>query len=658
MRSRKRATVLAAAALLVGTTLITQNASATLTGAVFQGGDGNIVVDAAQPGTVDWDNLVASGGTLSIGQDQQSGQNDNSYTQGSKENDVDIQIGLGSIPNNKADIGQFAVGSQVIQSGARAGNFQMYLAWIRNNDGGTTNFDFEINQAAQPDMTVAPGSPNRSVHLVRTGDGAGPGVDDLLINYDLQGGASTPTLTIQRWQGTQWGQVQTLTSVSSEGKINCVTTGATGSCPNGAGAISAGNSGPFNQAIAATRFGEAAIDLTAVGIIPNQNTSTDCIAFGSAYVKSRSSSAFTSQMKDYVAPIELNLDTCGSIKIIKATDPSPDPTATSFGYTRSGPGTNFDAPFSLVDGGFDKVSGLPPGSYSVTEADPGPNFVLSDLECNDANGTVDVNTRTASITLDANEDVVCTYTNTLQRGNIIVRKVAERDGTSFPFTASYDADGFSLANGQQDDSGPLLPGPYSVAETPVPAGWNLASSSCDDGSNPATIGLDPDETVTCTFNNVIERGAVAVHKTAKDAAHGGSKPLAGVPFVVTNTTNGTNTTITTDASGNACVDNLPVSVLDGDYTIDETVPAGYADVPNQTYTVVEGTCASVFAAQAEAQFVNIPLTTIDVHVDSLVDGGTKSTVSCVDSATPPNTVAGGVTAANGDGVFPSGNLQP
>src|SRR5262245_49269441 len=220
MRLHKRATVLAALGLLVGATVITKNASATLSGAVFEGGDGNIIEDPTAPGTVDWANLVASGGTLSVGVDQPTGSDDNSFTQGSKENEVDVQIGNGSIPNNKADIGQFAVGSQVIQSGARAGNFQMYLAWIRNNDGGTTNFDFEINQAAQPDMSIPVGSPpntTKQVHLVRTGDGPGPLVDDLLISYDLQGGASTPTLTIQKWQGTQWGQLQTLNSTNSEG---------------------------------------------------------------------------------------------------------------------------------------------------------------------------------------------------------------------------------------------------------------------------------------------------------------------------------------------------------------------------------------------------------------------------------------------------------
>jgi len=614
-------------------------AGANLSGSTFEGNDGNIVAN----GGVDWANLVASGGTLSVGTDQPTGQNDNSFTQGSKEDDTNVVIGLGSIPNNKADIGKFGVGTQVPTSGARSGHTIMDLAWIRNNDGGTTNFDFEINQAAQPNMLISAGQPDRAVQLNRTGDGAGPLVDDLLITYDLQGGASNPTLSFRKWGGSAWGAAQPITSADSEGKINCITSSA---CSNGAGAITQANSGPFNQAIAATRFGEADIDLTALGILPNQNDpNAPCVSFGSAYVKSRSSSSFTAQMKDYSAPIGIGLDTCGSITVNKITDPSPDPTATTFNYTRSGPGTAYDAPFTLVDGGSNHVGNLTPGVYTVSETDPGPNFALQSLTCQDPNGNTVVSGATATITLDAKEDVVCTYTNHLQRGHIVVNKVAERPNVSFHFNASYNATGFDLADGGSNDSGELLPGQYNVSENVLP-GWNNSSATCDHGNLVTAINLLPDETVTCTFTNVIERGAVAVHKVAKDAAAGGTKPVAGVSFVVTNATNGTSTTITTDASGNACVAGLPVSVLDGDYNIHELVPPGYAPVADQSFTVVEGDCGTAIPAQV----VNIPLTDIHVQVDSQVDGGTASTIDCG---------AGTVhTGANGDGSTDRLNLQP
>jgi hypothetical protein len=89
------------------------------------------------------------------------------------------------------------------------------------------------------------------------------------------------------------------------------------------------------------------------------------------------------------------------------------------------------------------------------------------------------------------------------RGRIIVvKEVASGSSTteSFEFTASYDSDGFSLADGEQDDSGLLRPGTYSVSED-VPDGWTLQSASCSDQSAADAIDLSAGETVTCTFTN-------------------------------------------------------------------------------------------------------------------------------------------------------------
>ena len=97
--------------------------------------------------------------------------------------------------------------------------------------------------------------------------------------------------------------------------------------------------------------------------------------------------------------------------------------------------------------------------------------------------------------------IVCTITNTLLSKIIVVKQTnPDGDSQSFAFTASYDADGFSLVDGGSNNSGDLDPGTYSVSEN-VPAGWDLTSATCSDGSSPASIGLAAGETVTCTFNN-------------------------------------------------------------------------------------------------------------------------------------------------------------
>jgi len=113
--------------------------------------------------------------------------------------------------------------------------------------------------------------------------------------------------------------------------------------------------------------------------------------------------------------------------------------------------------------------------------------------------------------------VTCTFTNRLIRGQIVVEKQTLPDGDpqSFQFDASYDGDGFSLSDGQSDSSGELLPGTYSVSET-VPAGWELESAVCDDGSDPGSIALAANETVTCVFSNVKDANIVVEKQTSPD----------------------------------------------------------------------------------------------------------------------------------------------
>ncbi|MBV0934943.1 prealbumin-like fold domain-containing protein, partial [Marinobacterium weihaiense] len=71
-------------------------------------------------------------------------------------------------------------------------------------------------------------------------------------------------------------------------------------------------------------------------------------------------------------------------------------------------------------------------------------------------------------------------------------------------------------------SDPLVHGVYSVDEN-VPAGWDLTGATCDDGSAPNAIDLQPGETVTCTFENT-KRGMAEVLKTVSGIAPNGVYP--------------------------------------------------------------------------------------------------------------------------------------
>jgi fimbrial isopeptide formation D2 family protein len=184
-----------------------------------------------------------------------------------------------------------------------------------------------------------------------------------------------------------------------------------------------------------------------------------------------------------------------NIVVVKQTDPDGDPASFEFD-------TNYGSNFSLKDGQQNDSGDLDPGTYSVAEL-PAAGWDLTSATCSDGSNP-------AAIGLSAGETVTCTFNNQ-KDAHIIVVKQTDPDGdpASFEFDSNYGSN-FSLKDGEQNDSGDLDPGTYSVAEL-TPAGWDLTSSTCSDGSNPSAIGLSAGETVTCTFTNT-KRGTIIVKK--------------------------------------------------------------------------------------------------------------------------------------------------
>ena len=362
--------------LVIGTGAV---AAANLTGSTFEGNDGNLVVD--KPGDTDWANVAG----LNIGIDNPSGTSDNSFGQGTKEDNAAVSVVSGSIPPNKSDLTRFYEASEFVN-----GNNYLYLGWERTNVLGSANMDFEINQASTPGL----GSPGP--HTINRTAG------DLLVTYDFTNGGSNPVLGLLFWvtSGSTsqcfssntlpcWGNHVNLNSGDSEGAINN-------------GTVIDPISGATLQGLT---FGEAAINLTAAGVFPPGV----CEAFGSAFLKSRSSASFAAEVKDFVAPIPVNISNCGTITIHKITENGDG----SFGYTTTGglsPST-----FSLSNGGMQQYTKVAPGSYSVNEASlPGSGWSLKSLVCGTVSGTgtsATISGATVSITMAAGGNVDCTYTN-------------------------------------------------------------------------------------------------------------------------------------------------------------------------------------------------------------------------------------------------------
>jgi hypothetical protein len=583
----------------------------------------NLKVDDPAP-SIDWASVSEARRN-----DTATGSNDDSYSGGAKEDDACPGTTTGSIPNNKSDLLTF--GAYVEPEAGGPGFLNLF--WQRVQEpSGTTLMDFELNQSS---TLCANG-----VNPVRT-------VGDLLIEYRIEQGGAVATIKVREWTGSAWGPAVDLTAASqAAGTINST------SIP-----VAESDGLATTNPLSPRTFGEAQLDLDFVF------DEGSCESFGSAFLKSRASDSFTSQLKDFIRPVPVNITNCGTVIIRKQTDPDENPNTTQFGYTKSF-GTDPATPntFTLVDDGVQTFNNVLFGSgHTVVEDVIPAGWEFASLDCSASTGvTPSITGATVTFAIDNAADILdCTYTNRA-RGAIIVEKVTDDGNGSFDFTSgTLTPSPFTLTTTAPGEAGKdsrtfgdLTPGTYDVAET-VPAGWNLVSATCDDGSNPASIGLSAGETVTCIFHDAREKGAILITKTRKHAADGtGDHPHAGVDFTVTGgSLPAAGTTVTTDSTGHACVDGLVLSGFVGDYTVTETVPAGYSASPtSDTVTVTtESTCGDGNEASA-GPFHNTPLTDITVSVDSQVDGGTASTIDCG---------AGVVsTGPNGDGSTSRIDLEP
>jgi hypothetical protein len=363
------------AVLAVGILGLAGAASANLSGSTFEGNDGNLAVTT--PGNTDWVNAP----NRVRGDDLASGTSDNSFGQGTKEDDPNVTVVTGSIPPQKSDLTRFYAANEF----ANSANY-LYLAWERSNVLGSANMDFEINQKAQPNLTTT--GPKS---LVRT-------AGDLLITFDF-GGSGSPVLGLLKWVTTGatsqcfsanalpcWGNRVNLSAAGeAEGAVNSVTV----------------NDPIANVSLPAGTFGEASVNLTAAGVFP----AGTCTAFGSTFLKSRSSASFPAEVKDFVAPQPVNISNCGTIVVNKVTQNGNS----TFGYTTTGglsPST-----FTLM-GGDTRTYGpgtVLPGTYTVTEDSPLPSgWTFTSLTCTTGGA---VSGQVATITMTPGATITCTYTN-------------------------------------------------------------------------------------------------------------------------------------------------------------------------------------------------------------------------------------------------------
>jgi hypothetical protein len=242
-------------------------------------GGANTKVDGAASDCLDW-NAVSE----LHAPDGLTGSGDEAFGQGTSENDAVPTIVTDSIPPNKSDLTGFGV----YQENEGTKTF-VAVYWTRiNSPQGTTDMDFEFNK-----LQCTPSNPlTPPTDADCSSNGVTPtrSVGDKLLLYDLDSGGTAVNIHVRTWDGTQWSAEQSLSSATALGSIDYT-------------AIPSGESSGLGSLDSLT-FGEAIIDFNAL------LGGATCGDFGSVYLKSRSSTSFSAEIKDFVRPIGVNLSNC------------------------------------------------------------------------------------------------------------------------------------------------------------------------------------------------------------------------------------------------------------------------------------------------------------------------------------------------------------
>jgi hypothetical protein len=248
-------------------------------------GGANLKLDGSGS-CVDWDSVADEKQP-----DGTTGSNDNSFGQGTAENDPVPTIVSDSIPPNKSDLLNFGV----FEEHAATKTF-VALYWARiNSPSGTTNMDFELNQNScdfsEPQDTTAPGNICSSNHVTPARISS-----DKLVIFNLSSGGTVVDILLRTWNGSAWvDEVQLNSTGDAIGSINY------DALPNALDNDGLG-------VLSALTFGEVIVDFQA--LLDSDET---CGSFGSVYLKSRSSDSFNAELKDFIAPKPVTLTNCAAI---------------------------------------------------------------------------------------------------------------------------------------------------------------------------------------------------------------------------------------------------------------------------------------------------------------------------------------------------------
>ncbi len=172
------------------------------------------------------------------------------------------------------------------------------------------------------------------------------------------------------------------------------------------------------------------------------------------------------------------------------------------------------------------LGSLTPGRYRLALTDLATDVDVVAISCTPESSVTshDDALGWTEVEVGEGQSVDC-VAETVQRGAVVVRHegLPASAKRAFVYTGSW-GDPMRLRTGDEARSPLLKPGTYSV-EQDVPPGWEQQSASCDDGSDPSAITLDPGETVTCSFSTA-KLGSVTVSTRTAPAGSGQAVTVA------------------------------------------------------------------------------------------------------------------------------------
>src|SRR6266446_755737 len=569
-------------------------------------------------------------------------------------------------PPQKNDINH-ALLHQALDS---AGNAWIIVAGYQGSSQGDRYIDFELLQKPIAKTCATPAC--TSGNFSSTGPDAGRTVGDLLLTVQLSNGGAAAQFFVYRWQASA------ASTIGFDYIAEPTTAGNVFIAANTGGAVAVPYTAFGTNSYPLNTFAEAAVNLNA--LLANFGFNP-CIGIKTLFIKTKTSTSPSAQLKDFIDPIGLEFGSAPS-STITAADVCAGFTGNTASVTDAGPGSTYN--WTVTNGTVTAGSGTNQITYTAGSS----GTVQLSVTVNNKAGCGSTTSPPKSVTINPKPDATITAT----------AACASSTGTASVPDAGAGANyAWSISNGTiTSGSGTRQIGYTASGSSQVNLGITVtASTGC---SATSTLGVTPNGKPTVTVNSPSGRAGATVTMTATPA--GGTGPYSyawTVPSGVSNPGNvasfsasvaGTYSVIVTDskscasASGagtltinpkptvtvnspTSCAGSLPATMTatpaggSGPYHYAWTVPAG-ASAPGDVASFGTSTAGtySVIVTDANSCASASGAGTLTVHQNPTVT--VNSPTSCAGSlpATMTATPAGGSGPYHYAWTVPAGASAP